>query len=174
MPPFLTLSHSGTCCYAIYILFRPTHTNTETKRSLCRLNLVCICVRVCMRLLCLNHIETTTNNKATHHKWLAEGKRMRRSNSEMYTPHNTSAIQTHIQNICGNFMENSKRVHSIFHSRSLFFRSPRNPSHHPYSLIYSFIPFQSVNARTRSNYTLSVFGRFFEKPAFHFHFSVCV
>lgn len=28
--------------------------------------------------------------------------------------------------------------------------------------------------QTRSNYTLSVFGRFSEKPAFHFHFSVCV
>lgn len=132
-----------------------------------------MCVRVCMRLLCLNHIETTTNKEATHHKWLAEGKRMRRSNSKMYTPHNTSAIQTHIQNICGNFMENSKRVHSIFHSRSLFFRSPRNPSHHPYSLIYSFIPFQSVNGK-HVRITLSRFLDDFPKNRHFIFTSVCV
>lgn len=60
----LFLLHSGTCCYAIYILFRPfvctniqTHTHTHMRKlnGLCRFNLVYVCA--CMRSLCLNHIE---------------------------------------------------------------------------------------------------------------------
>lgn len=120
-----------------------------------------------MRSLCLNHIEQQQTIRLRTINGLQRG-RERRSNSEMYTQHNTS--QTHTNKIYAEiFMENSKRVHSIFHSRSSLGLSPEVPaSHHP-SFIHSF---QSVNGTTRSNYTLSFWTEFSKNR--HFIFTRCV